>query len=179
MKRLIQITFLMLIFQTGYAQLNLKYLVIDRYGMNQIKLAKGDKVWFSIKGEKTKYKDVISELSEADSSIVLAKRKTKIKLSEISHFYFYRPGMIWLAGGTSFIGTGFAISSAVHPLVGNAQYSQKEHAILGASFLAIGQVARLFIRKKYVVTKNTRVRIMDLSFQPKEEDKEEEESNPD
>jgi len=54
MKRLIQITFLMLIFQTGYAQLNLKYLVIDRYGMNQIKLAKGDKVWFSLKGAQKK-----------------------------------------------------------------------------------------------------------------------------
>lgn len=174
MRVLIQTFFLLFVIQTGYSQLNLKFLVLDRYGMKQIKLAEGDKIWFSIKGEKRRYKDVIAKLNENDSTITLAKRKHDLKVSDISHFYFYRSGMLWLTGGTSFIGTGFAISSAVHPLVGEAQYSQKEHAILGASFIGIGQLARLFVRKKYTVTKNTRVRIMDLSFTNKEEEAKEE-----
>ena len=141
-----------------------KYLVIDRYSMNRIKLVEGDEIWFSLKKTgKLRYKDIISELQ--DSTLLLANRKTAIKLSDISAFYFRRDGMIWLSGGTHFVGGGFLFGAAVHPLINEAQYDQKESALIGLGFLAVGQVARLFVRKRYKINENTRVRILDLSFQ--------------
>lgn len=142
---------------------NQKFLVIDRYGMKRIKFAEGDKIWFSLKKDgKYRYKDVIGELR--DSTMYLAKRKTFIKLSEISAFYFTNGFSLWFTGGSYFVGTGFLFSAAVHPLISNAQYDQKESAIIGASFLALGQLVRLFRRRKFKVTDNTRIRILDLSF---------------
>ena len=146
-----------------------KVLVLDRYGTKRIKLIEGDRIWFSLKKDsKVRYKDYIAQLN--DSTITLANRKTKIKLSEISALYFTNGIMTWLNAGSYFVGGGFLISAAVHPLVGDAQYDQTEAAIIGASFIAISQITRFLKRKKYKINSNTRIRILDLSFQPKEEE---------
>ncbi|MFT5915743.1 MAG: hypothetical protein ACJAWV_000072 [Flammeovirgaceae bacterium] len=149
----------------------LKHLIIDRYGMNRIKLSEGDRIWFSLKGEpkNRRYKDYIGKLNEKDSTIYLVERKVEIRVSEISNFYFYRGTMIGLAAATVIPAVGFGVSAAIHPLVTDAQYDPKEQAIISASFFGIGLIARMLIRKKYIITDNTRVRIMDLSFEEKEE----------
>ncbi len=173
MKKYLFIFCFLVIAQTAFAQnkpVILKHLIIDRYGMNRIKLSEGDRIWFSLKGEpkNRRYKDYIGKLNEKDSTIYLVERKSEIKVSEISHFYFYRSGMIGLAAATVIPAVGFGVSAAVHPLVSDAQYDPKEQAIISASFLGAGLIARMFIRKKYAITENTRVRIMDLSFEEKE-----------
>lgn len=160
-ERILLVILLICIGNTLLAQ---RYLVVDRYGMKRIKLAEGDRITFSLKKDgKIRYKDYIAELQ--DSSIVLANRKISVKLSEISALYFNNDLMLWLQGGSTFVGAGFVINAAVHPLVSDAQYDPKESLIIGASFLAISQVARLLRRKKFKINDNTRIRILDLSFQ--------------
>lgn len=163
MKERLLLAFLLLcLFQPIMAQ---KVLIIDRYGTNRIKLVEGDEIWFSLKkdGNKFRYKDIIERLG--DSTVYLANRETTIKLSEISALYFTRGGMVFFTTSSYFVGGGFLMSSAVHPLITDAQYDQKESAIIGVSFLALGQLARLFRRRRYKINDNTRVRILDLSFQ--------------
>lgn len=171
-KRLLTVLILLCLSNSLMAQ---KYLVLDRYGMKRIKLAEGDKIWFSLKqdvSKKYRYKDVIAELQ--DSTILLENRKTAIKLSDISAIYFTRGEMLWLTGGAHTVATGFLFGAAVHPLINEAQYDQKESAIIGLGFLALGQVARLFVRKNYKINENTRIRILDLSFsQPTKKEGEE------
>lgn len=174
MKKLLFVFCFILIAQFAFSQnkpVILKHLVIDRYGMKRIKLSEGDRIWFSLKGEpkNRRYKDYIAKLNESDSTILLASRNTEIKISEFSHFYFYRRGLFGLAIPMAIVGTGFGISAAVHPLVSNAQYDPKEQAIISAAMLGTSALSLLFIRKKYAITGNTRIRILNLSFENKEE----------
>ncbi len=176
MKKTILILCFLAISQFAFAQnkpVILKHLVIDRYGMNRIKLSEGDRIWFSLKGEprNRRYRDFIGKLNERDSTIYLGKRKSEINISEISSFYFYRRGMLWLSTATLIPTVGFGVSAAVHPLVSNPQYDPKEQAIISASFFGLGLTGFLLSRKKYTITEKTRIRILDLSFEekPKEE----------
>lgn len=141
---------------------NQKFLVLDRYTTKRIKLYEGDFIWFKLKNDDFRMKDYIKELK--DSTLVLAKRNKEIRLTEIESFYFTRSGWQLASRGLGYIGGGFLLSAAVYPLMGNPQYDQRESAITGLTALAISQFAKLFHRKRYQVTDNTRVRIIEIRF---------------
>jgi hypothetical protein len=166
--------FLLLLFLTifsyGLQAQNPKFLVLDRYTTKRIKLYEGDAIWVKLKGEDFKMKDYIKQLK--DSTLVLGKRDQEIPLNDIEAFYFHRTGWQMLSGGLGYIGAGFVFSAAVHPLIRDAQYDQKEAATIGLTALALSQVVKLFHRKKYHIGPNTRVRIIEVRFdQVEQEDK--------
>ncbi len=139
-----------------------KYLIVDKYGTKRIKLKEGDAIRFRQKNNPTWYKDVILELK--DTSLVLQDAAMEIPVSDFSELRFPSTGSLLLMGSTGFMATGFLVSAAVHPLVKDAQYDQKESAIIGASFLGAGLIGSIFRWNKYKIGKRARVRIVDTTF---------------
>ena len=140
-----------------------KYLVLDKYSLNRIYIAKGDAIRFSLKGDKAIFNDHIEELSDMDSTIFLAGAKISIPIKEFSTFYFDRQWANFSRAGLGLIGGGFLVSAAVYPLMGNnVNYEPREQFIIGASALTIGQVMSFFKVKKFRVNVNSRVRILNM-----------------
>lgn len=141
-----------------------KYIVLDRYSPKRIYITEGQAIRFSLKGDKAIFNDHIETLNEIDSTIFLAGAKINVHTREFSTFYFDRTWVRPMQAGLGFIGGGFLLSAAVHPLMGNnANYDPKEQAIIGASALAIGQVIRIFkVRKFKIKTNRSRARILNM-----------------
>ncbi len=141
-----------------------KYLVLDKYGINRTRLQEGDELVFKLRADdKIKHKETIVALY--DTSLVLSGSTEVIPLSHFHSIFIRRSAPDFLGGSFTFMGSGFLFASAVHPLVGQAQYSQKESAIIGASFLAIGRLVKLFRWKRYKFSKQrSRIRIIDTTI---------------
>ena len=140
-----------------------KYLVLDKYSPNRLYLAEGSPIRFRLKEDKNIYNDYIEELNVKDSAIYLAGAKIYIPVKEFACFYFDRKWVNFSRAGTGLLGGGFLFSAAIYPLMGNnANYEPKEQAMIGGSFLVIGQGLRFFKVRKFKINNNSRVRIMDL-----------------
>ncbi|WP_044207143.1 hypothetical protein [Flammeovirga sp. OC4] len=159
MKKTILLFFLFLTTAPLFAQ---KFLAVDNYGRNRKKIYEGDRIIFKIKGEKAVYKDELYALK--DSSFVLYKSGTEIPLSEVEVIKFPRAYPRVLFGGFGLIGTGFLVSSAVHPVVGNAQYDQRQHFFQGAAFWALAFAMRPFFWKNYKLGKNGQAQVLDVTI---------------
>jgi len=137
-------------------------LVIDRYGLKREKLMEGDKIKFKQKLNPSIFTDYVALLK--DTSLVISTNALEIPLGEFETFYFQRGGATFLQYSGSFVGGGFLFASAVHPLVSEAQYDQRESFIIGASFMVLAQSMRFFKWKKYKMNGRGRVRILDTTF---------------
>ncbi len=156
------ILFLFLIAVTISSSFAQKILVLDKYGTKRTRITAGEEIIFRQLNNKTKYHDFISSLR--DSTLILGEAKIEFPLNDFDTFYFRRPGIQYVSIGTTFIGGGFMFASAVYPLVGDPAYDQRESFIIGASFLAFSQLIKAFKYKKFKVRKNSRVRILDLTY---------------
>jgi hypothetical protein len=132
-----------------------QYLVLDRYGKNRIRIPMGSEVTFTLKGDKRKYSSRLVGL--VDSLVIMGNNDIYLKLEDFDTFYFHRTHWKVLRYGTLVPATGFLIAAAVHPTVSNPFYDQKESALIGLGFLALGQSFRLLEWKKFKVSKNARV----------------------
>lgn len=159
MKKTLIFSLLFIITTPLFAQ---KFLAVDNYGRNRRKIYEGQRIIFKMKGEKTVYKDELYALK--DSSIYLYKSGTEIPLSEIEVIKFPRAFPRVLFGGFALIGTGFLISGAVQPAVGDAQYKAKDHFIQGAAFWALALAMRPFFWKNYKLEKNSQAQVLDVTI---------------
>ena len=144
----------------GFSQ---KFLLLDNYGKNRIKLYKGAKIQFTLKNNKVKYHDYIAVLK--DSSLVLGATGQEVMLEDFKQFRFSREWVQFLNGGTTVIASGFLFAAAIEPAIVDARYDAKESAMIGTSFFFIGQFARLFSWKKFNIKKGKRrIRVIDTTF---------------
>lgn len=140
-----------------------KYLILDRYTTKRTKLQEGDEIWFRQIEDKTRFHDYIGQLK--DSSLMLGASRIEMPLSNFQTFYFPNHLLRSVSAQTNFVAGGFLFAAAIEPLVGGGEfYSASEAAIIGASFFVLGQTLKLFRWKKFRVTKNARVRIVDTTF---------------
>jgi hypothetical protein len=138
-----------------------RYLIADRYTAKRIKMQEGDPIGFELKGEKTQYKDFIGRLHQ--DSIYLVRRQMSIPVSDISVLYFDKSYFVtYLRGGTGFIGTGFLLSAAVHPLMRQPMYDRQEAFFIGSSFWAVNRLLGLFRTKKFKINEKSRLRVLHL-----------------
>ena len=135
-----------------YAQ---QYLVVDRYGKSRVKIPMGSEITFKLKGDRRKHQSVL--VGVADSIVIMGDRDIYLRLDDFEAFYFHRAHWKALRYGTMIPAAGFLIAAAVHPTISNPFYDQKESALIGLGFLAVGQSFRLFEWKKFRLTKNARV----------------------
>ena len=170
MKKLPLLFFIIACLGMAFSAYSQKVLIADRYTTKRIKLYEGDPIWFKLKGEdQIRTRDAIEELR--DTTIVLQNKNHAISIYEIESLYFHRKFFKEFAPKLGYVGGGFLFSALVHPLIPNARYDREEAAIIGGSAMAAGQASKLFDRKRYKINKNTRIRIIDLSFKnakPKE-----------
>ncbi len=140
------------------------HVVVDAYGKKRHRFLIGDDMVFKLKGDRTRYRREIIALG--DSLIHFREMRVPVALSKIECVYTPRKGAQIMKTGFTTMGLGFLAAAAVHPLVKNAQYDATESAIIGGSFIALAQFARLFIMKKHrFKNQKSRIRVMDLSKQ--------------
>ncbi|MEN7551227.1 hypothetical protein AAG747_25135 [Rapidithrix thailandica] len=150
---------LLLCISSAYSQ---KYLVLDKYGKKRIKLSVGDEIYFKQKNNKVLFHDYLLALK--DTTVILGEANLEYPIKDFESFYFPNKGMRFLGLGSNTIGFGFLFAASVYPLVSEPAYSQSESAILGGSFVALGQLLRFFRWKKFKLRKNSRIRILDTTF---------------
>ncbi|WP_139262880.1 hypothetical protein [Flammeovirga pacifica] len=161
MKNLVFTLLLFCLSSTLFAQ---RFIAVDNYGRNRIKLYEGDEIRFKMTGEKAVYRDEIYALT--DSSFYLSRTGTEVPLSELSEIRRARilPRVIF--GGSVFIGTGFLVSSAIN----RDEESVKAKDIQvyqGIAFYAIAIAMRPFFWKKYRLGKNSQAQILDVTIRKK------------
>ncbi len=132
-----------------------EYLVLDRYGNKRIRIPLGSQVHFKLKGDKRMHSSRLAQLT--DSVVVLGNHDIYLTLEDFDSFYFYRPHWRALRKGAMIPAWGFLLSAAVHPLVDNAFYDQKESAYLGFAFLGIAQSFRLLEWKRFRINRRSRI----------------------
>lgn len=132
-----------------------QYLVLDRYGKNRTRIPLGSEVSFTLRGDKRKHRSRLAGL--ADSVVIMGNKDIYLRLDDFDAFYFHRNHWKALRYGTLMPATGFLVAAAVHPTISNPFYDQKESALIGLAFLALGQSFRLLEWKKFRVTKNARI----------------------
>jgi len=134
-----------------------KYLVLDHYGKNRVRIPLGSELTFTLLGDKRKHRSRLVGL--VDSVVIMGNNDIYLRLDDFDAFYFHRNHWRSLRYGTLVPAAGFLIGAAVYPLVSNPFYDQQESAFIGLAFLALGQSFRLLEWKKFRVSKKARARV--------------------
>lgn len=163
LKNIFLLVFFLLLFN-NFSLFGQKYLMLDRYSTERIRVNIGDHITFKIKNDSFKKTDVIINLQ--DSLVTLAKYGD-IALSEFEVFYLVRSkgrfkGASKVLKTVGIFFGAFALSELLrNEKERNNAYMTRQIAYSASAFAA-SQVLRLFHVRRYYITSQTRIRIMNM-----------------
>ncbi|ANQ48238.1 hypothetical protein KMW28_11825 [Flammeovirga yaeyamensis] len=141
-----------------------KFIAVDNYGRNRMKIYEGDQIKFKMKGEKAVYTDEVYALT--DSSFYLSKTGTEVPLSELSEIRRARVLPRVIFGGSVFIGSGFLISSAINRDEETTK-AKDIQVFQGLAFYGLAAAMYPFFWKKYRLGRNSQAQILDVTIRKK------------
>ncbi len=143
-----------------------KYLMLDRYSTERIRIGIGEQVVFRIKNDPFKKTDIIIGLQ--DSVVSLAKYG-EIALAEFEVFYLVRAkgkfkGLSKVLNTAGIFFGAMAVSEAFRGSKESNNAYITRQIVYSASAFAASQVCRVLHKRRYEITPKTRIRIMNMDF---------------
>ncbi len=164
MQKNIFIFLFFILFFNPFSLFGQKYLMLDRYSTERIRINIGERIVFKVKNDSFKKMDVIIGLQ--DSVVSLAKYG-EIALAEFEIFYLVR-AKGKLKGASKVLNTlgiffgAFALSEALrNSKERNNEYMTRQ-IVYSASAFAASQLCRVLHKRTYYITPQTRIRIMNM-----------------
>lgn len=162
-KNIVLLLFFVLFFN-NFSLFGQKYLMLDRYSTERIRISIGEQVVFRVKNDPFKKTDVIIGLQ--DSVVSLAKYG-EISLAEFDIFYLVR-AKGKLKGASKVFKTlgiffgAFALSEAFrNSKERNNEYMTRQIAYSASAFAA-SALCQVLHKRTYHITPQTRIRIMNM-----------------
>ncbi len=141
-----------------------KSLAMDTYkliGFKRIHYNTGDKISFSLKGEKTKYSGEILEITDSTIDI----QGLKVPLTMIGIIYRDKSNFLLRDFSKVFVwcGAGFILLDTDNNLINKNPTVIDERAVIaGGSLMIIGWTMRLLSLKKYRINNRRILKVIDL-----------------
>ena len=136
-----------------------KYLQLDKYGIRKEQLRAGDPIRFKLIGGSEIYVDEIAEIE--DSLLYLRVKAYALPVNQIEIIYLKRASVKNITQTATFLAFWFLVAGAVEWYGDYENFNEATAGVIGASMLGLGQGVKLFRWKKYRVTKNARLRILE------------------